>query len=103
LREDRFVPIKGGEAVELAPLEILEKFGLDPSNRLDVTTVRMMVPGSFIGLLKNKHGKPVRFYFKNDDLSADVGWIINRDPTFSSRLVEVWMVEHSVWDSKVTE
>lgn len=104
IREDRVVRKKGAESVAFTGPELMRKFLLDPGNRIDLVLFRSLVPESYIGLSKSsRNGRPVRFYLRNDDLTGDLSWVLKRDPTFADRVLEVWLIDRSEWDSRVIE
>lgn len=104
LREDRVVRQRGVDPVVMSGQEVIARFLLDMRVPQDQFAFRKLAPASYIGLAKSAlNGRPVRFYLRNDDLSGDVSWILKRDPTFASRLLEVWLVERAEWDSRVIE
>jgi hypothetical protein len=104
VREDRIVPQKQGEPVELTGLQVIERFLLDMRSPADLLAFRSLSPNSFIGLVKSAlNGRPIRFYIRNTDLSGDISWILKRDPTFAARLLEVWKIDSAAWDSRVIE
>lgn len=97
LREDRFARQKGGESVELTPQELMTKFHMKAGSREVVETLRRMAPQGFLGLREGATG-PSHFYFRNNDLSGDIGWLLKRSPDFAAQVLEVWMVDRVEWD-----
>jgi hypothetical protein len=103
LRADRLVPVKEGEVLVLTPTELMKKFRMDPANRLHQATMKLLSPLSYIGLTQHvlRPKEVTHFYLKNLDLSNDVEWIQKKNPTWSERLQEVWMVDKVEWDAQV--
>jgi len=94
--------VKDGEVLVLSPIELMKKFLMDPQNKRDQATMRLLSLNSYIGLVR-REAKPgfTHFYLKNLDLSNDVEWIQKKNPTWADRLQEVWLVNRVEWDAQV--
>jgi hypothetical protein len=105
LRETKFVPKKDVEPVEFTAIDLIERFNLNPkTDPRHLFILRTLKPDSFVGISFNPTtGKNAIFYWHHEDQRNDIGRVLKKDPTFSSRLVEVWRVESSHWDSKFEE
>jgi hypothetical protein len=106
LRDNRFAPTKGSEPVVLDWKSLREK--LAPSGeRAALMNLRGARIGCFVGLIKdpkNLDGRtPRNFMLMNLDRSARLDWLLKKDPSFETRLLEVYRVEDVRWDSVVEE
>lgn len=91
LREDRFVPDKGADLVNMTWRELAEK--LAPSNRVEaLRTLQYVQRGAYVGLLDRRDGPPSNFCFVAQDRSGNIGEILRRNPAFASRVLEVYQV-----------
>ena len=103
LRNDRIVPQKGAPVVSLDWKGLVLKLAASRQAGA-LANLRHMDKGSFVGLAREQRTGLVRnFILKNPDRSDRVDWLLERDPTFADRLVEVYRVENANWDTSVVE
>ena len=77
---------------------------MDMDQRKTLYTIRALKPGAYVGLSKSKEsGRPISFYFLNDSRSNNVKWVLDQDPTFPDRLLEVYRVDAVDWGSQFSE
>lgn len=77
---------------------------LAPSRDLRaLQTLQLVQLGSYVGLVIGPNGARTNFVLTNTDRSGNLGVVLTRDPSFESRLVEVYRVEAVKWDARVTE
>jgi hypothetical protein len=103
LREFWLCPLKGSEPVSFSWSELARKFA--PSGEIAaLRTLRALKTGAFVGLLAHPR-QPILYNFLllNTDRSGDLTKILRQDPSFSSRLREVFRVEWAEWDSRIAE
>ncbi len=73
----------------------------DRSQLMKVSNLRR---GHFAGLSKHsKTGQTIVFVLVNRDGSGDLRWVLRKDKSFESRLIQSYYVEHAQRDSAVTE
>jgi hypothetical protein len=104
LRADKFVPVKDAEELTLDWPKL--KALLAPSGEFPaLRNLRNMQVSGFVGTMKdaNVPGKVNNFFFLNVDRSANVAWLLKRDPTFEKRLLSAYWVREAAWDSKMEE
>lgn len=102
LRNDRIVPVKDVPALRMEWAEIRER--LAPSREENaLLNLRKLDKGSFVGLLRAKTGEVRNFILKNPDRSDTVDWLLEKDPTFPERLIEVFRVEEANWEASMSE
>lgn len=92
LREDRFVPEKECSPLELDWRELAKK--LAPSNRIEaLKTLKHIQTGAYVGLLNQGRGRPPsNFVYIAQDRSGNAAGLIRNDPSFGSKLIEVYKV-----------
>jgi len=98
LREDKFVPVKGAESVNVDLGGFIKLLGLDSKKDLAVRILRELRVTSYVG---RHEGRVFSLY--NPDLTSYVGWLLKTKPTFGDNLQELWRVESIAMDSKVSE
>ena len=59
-------------------------------------------PMSFFGLLKDETGLTRNFTIFIPSRDNKIDWLLKQDPTFASRLLEVYEVESVQLDAKIT-
>lgn len=92
LLETKLVPQKDAEPIELDWRELTAK--LAPSNSIKaLKSLAHVREGAFVGLLDNGKHYPTNFCFMSPNRSGDISFIISRNPSFSSRLIDVYKVE----------
>ena len=103
LREDKLVPVKGAETIVLSWRELADK--LAPSNRMEAyKTLKYAQRGAYVGLLDQGEGKPPsNFCFVAQDRSGNVAEILRRNPSFGTRLLEVYKVVDAEQGSAMME
>jgi len=104
LREGKFAPVKGSEPVVFDWASLVK--ALAPSQELAaLRTLRSMQPGAYVGTTKDpvNKGKIRNFLLLNQDRSARLNWILKKDPSFETRLVDVFRVDDVKWESTMTE
>ena len=103
-RDGKFVPQKDAEPFELDMKELLKRFGMDPPSHLDLSKIQTLRPNAFVGLSKSKNtGKPVCFVLLNTDRSPNFEWLLQKDPSFERRILEVYRVESAHWEGVLEE
>jgi hypothetical protein len=95
---------KDADSFEIELEDLLKRFFMHPPSPIDVSKVASLRTNAFIGLTKsNRNGKPVCFTVLNTDRSSRIDWLTKKDPSFVDRLLEVYRVEGSKWESKIEE
>lgn len=104
LRDEWLVPVKDEPPIVLSWKELCNK--LAPSGDVKALShLRLLQVNSFVGLTRtrNANGQLGNFILTNVDRSGHLKRVMDKDPTFSSRLVEVYRVEELSWDAKMVE
>lgn len=101
LRENWLVPTKE-PAIVLSWSELCAKLAPSKDERA-LKALRLLQIGAFVGLSSRSGNIPSNFVLLNPDRSGNVKGVLKQDPTFATRLVEVYLVEEAQWDSKVVE
>jgi len=109
MRGSRFAPKKNVEPEEFDWTQLRAR--LIPKNlegtRLHqaLNNLRGMVVNSFIGTVKSsKDGEDISFFFCNRDATdPDASWVVDQDPTFPERIIEVFRVIEVQWGNKFQE
>jgi hypothetical protein len=104
LRGTQLTPLKSQTALTLDWNALKAKFA--PSN--DTQALRSLHAarvGAFIGLARDRKNPTIsrNFMVLNEDRSARMDWILNKDPTFANRLLEVYKIVQVKWDSAFLE
>ena len=63
---------------------------------------KFAAPNTFVVLLKSQHGI-TNVVVRNGDLSGDIRGVVDRDPTFESRVAGIYRFDSVVWDDVVVE
>lgn len=89
---------------KMAWAELAAKFapGSDAKAKLALRAIRL---GAFVGLAQGSDPSkpPHNFVLFNPDRSAKFEWVVKRDPSFGTRLLEVYRVDSVVWEDAVKE
>lgn len=101
LREKWLVPTKD-PAIVLSWPELCAKLAPSKDERA-LKALRLLQIGAFVGLSSRSGNVPSNFVLLNPDRSGSVKRVLSQDPTFATRLLEVYLVEEAQWDSKITE
>lgn len=104
LREGRLAPIKGTAPVVFNWVELVDALAPSKEPRAKMT-LRSMRPGAYVGTVKDQRDPKVvrNFLLLNQDRSAQLDWVLNKDPGFESRLVDVYRVDEVKWEAVVHE
>lgn len=104
VREDHLVPTKD-EVVSLSWTELVEHLAPSGSYKARLT-LRNLKKGAYVGLLRNAKNPsvpPGTFFVHNPGSSNNIKWILNKDPFFSERVVQLYRVLEAEWDYEVEE
>ncbi len=101
LREEWLVPTKD-PAIRLSWSELCAKLAPSRDERA-LKSLQLLQIGAFVGLSSRAGKPPSNFVLLNPDRSGNLKQVLKGDPTFASRLLEVYLVEEARWDSKVVE
>lgn len=103
LREDRFVPQKDEEPLVIKSIQgLLDKFA--PTMYGHRVQLRQLRVGAYVGLIKGSRSrKTVPFLVWNPDRSNRIRWLINQDPEFGDRVLEVYRADTVDWGASVSE
>jgi hypothetical protein len=104
LREGKLAPLKGTQPLVLDWSGLVEKLAPSREARARMT-LKSMQPGAYVGTVQDQNNPKIarNFVFANQDRSAHVDWILKKDPTFETRLLDVYRVDEVRWDAAVTE
>lgn len=104
LREGRLTPIKGAKAVVFNWVELVAALAPSKEPRAKMT-LRSMQPGAYVGTVKDPLNPNVvrNFILVNQDRSAQLEWVLKKDPGFENRLVDVYRVDEVKWEAVVHE
>ena len=107
LREDRIVPIKNVGPVEFTWKELVERLAPSRTDKA-LKSLYFLQPGSFVGLLKHPHPRKrerevVNFVYVGQGRTGIISGPLARDPSFASRVIEVYRVERADRGMKVSE
>lgn len=104
LRDEKFAPIKGRGPVVFGWRELVSALAPSKEPRAKLT-LRSMQPGAYVGTVKDgsEPGMIRNFVLVNQDRSSRVGWVTRKDPSFETRLVEVYRVDEVQWEAAVQE
>ena len=102
-RENHFAPIKHSVTWQGDFKALLAKFA-DVSNET-ISNLKLIRVGGFIGKCKAYHqpSKINTFFVVNENKSNYFAWIFKKDPSFASRLLEVYRIDELLWDGFVSE
>lgn len=102
--QTRLVDDKTSEPLELTFDQLVKKLvpNLDVNEAIKLGHLK---PGSFVGLVQGSRTpeRVVIFVLHNEDQTGELGFVLKRDPTFETRLIQAWRVIECGYDRKVTE
>lgn len=102
LRQDRLVPTKD-EPVSVSWEDLLNRVAPSKSRNAKLQ-LRTMKRGTFVGLTKSPDAKErCNFLLHNTNNTGKIDWLLKKDPSFATRLLEVYRIESFTWDSKIEE
>lgn len=104
LREEWLVPVKDVAPLVLSWRELCKK--LAPSGDVKaLSALRLLQTNSYVGLTRTRSSDPTprNFVLTNPDRSGYLKRVMDKDASFSSRLIEVYRVEEVEWDAKLVE
>lgn len=92
IRENRIVPLKA-ERIDLRWHELVAKMA--PNREpFELNTLAQLRLGSYVGVCRRSRGDgQTVFMLMNDDRSGFIDWILKKDETFASRVIEVYRVD----------
>jgi len=104
LREGRLAPIKGAAPVVFNWVELVAALAPSKEPRAKMT-LRSMQPGAYVGTVSDTvDSKVIRnFILVNQDRSAQLDWVLKKDPGFERRLISVYRVDDVKWEAAVRE
>lgn len=107
LREDRLVPIKNAGPVEFTWRELVERLAPSRTDKA-LKGLYFLQPGSYVGLLKHPHPRKresvvVNFVYVGQGRTGLLSGPLAQDPSFASRIIEVFRVERAERDTRVSE
>lgn len=108
IRRDRIVPVKGEAQIEMTMEELVETVVPRKSTgdwraqrlrRMQMAKLRLLEPSSYVGVMvSRKTGRPTTFFLMNPDRSNRIGWRLQQDPQFPSRVEVLYKVESVNWE-----
>lgn len=104
LLQTRLVDDKNQEAIDLTFDQLVKK--LVPNKDVnEAIKLGRLKPGSFVGLVHSARfpEKVVIFVLHNEDRTGELSYVLKRDPSFETRLIQAWRVAECSYDRKVTE
>lgn len=102
LRDDRFVPSKA-EPITCEWDDLVNRLAPSKSSKAKLT-LRQLQRGAFVGTTRHRSSNiPTNFMLVMPDRSGRVGGLLQQDPSFADRLLEVFQVQSVVWDDKLDE
>ena len=105
VREDQLVPQKDTEPVTFDWPQLCAKFAsFKGQGRVALLNLGHLRVSGFLGLIRSaKEGQVTNFILLNQDRTGSIDWLMKKDPTFESRLIEVYRVEVAERDAKLLE
>lgn len=101
-REDRVVPT-GEDPVSLDLRELMARF-VPSGNKAELLKLRALRLGSYVGHCKGgRTGREVLFVLASMDRTNKVTWLLKGDPSFPSRVLDLYRVDVLDWGSRVEE
>lgn len=98
LRDNKLVEV--GEIVEFDWAALKKKFA---SQRMEALhNLRRIQRSGYLGLVKSDTG-PKCFFLLNDNRGNVIDWLLKKEPSFETRLIEVYKVEDFQWDDQSSE
>lgn len=103
--QTRFVTSKTGPDEQYSFKELLARFLPTGVSKSEASKLLGLRAGMFIGKVRSAKtpGKEVQFVLYNQDGSGNIDFVLKNDPSFESRLIEAYRVEHAEYDVTLTE
>ena len=99
---NRILPVEGAEPLTLSFKEMLARFA--PSGEIGAKAkIVGLRPGCYFGLLRDEQRQLRNFTIFIPSRDNKIDWHLRKDPTFPSRVVEIYEVERAERDAKLTE